>query len=97
MPFLKRLFSYAIGLEGKIAIGNIRENLGRTSVAVAAFMIALSMSIGLSSMIDSFRYSLIWWMNGQLRGEAYISTKADVTVPEEFYDELQRSPRYRRY
>ncbi len=89
VPFLKRLFSYAIGLEGKIAIGNIRENLGRTSVAVAAFMIALSMSIGLSSMIDSFRHSLIWWMNGQLRGEAYISTKADVTVPEEFYDELK--------
>jgi len=55
-------------------------------------MIALSMSIGLSSMIDSFRHSLIWWMNGQLRGEAYISTKADVTVPEEAYEELKRVP-----
>ncbi len=92
VPFLKRLFSSVIGLTGKIAIGNIRENLGRTSVAVAAFMIALSMSIGLASMIDSFRHSLIWWMNGQLRGEAYISTKADVTVPEEVYDELKKIP-----
>jgi putative ABC transport system permease protein len=89
VPFLKHLFSSAMGLPGKIAIGNIRENLGRTSVAVAAFMIALSMSIGLSSMIDSFRHSLIWWMNGQLRGDAYISTKADVTVPEEAYEELK--------
>ena len=92
VPCLKRLFSCAMGLAGKVAIGNIRENLGRTSVAVAAFMIALSMSIGLSSMIDSFRHSLIWWMNGQLRGEAYISTKADVTVPEEAYEELKRVP-----
>lgn len=92
VPFLKRLFSYVMGLEGKIAIGNIRENLGRTSVAVAAFMIALSMSIGLSSMIDSFRHSLVWWMNGQLRGDAYVSTKADVTVPEEFHNELKLIP-----
>ncbi len=92
VPFLKRLFARVIGLAGKIAIGNIRENLGRTSVAVAAFMIALSMSIGLSSMIDSFRHSLIWWMNGQLRAEAYISTKADVTVPLEAYDELKKIP-----
>jgi len=81
-----------MGLAGKIAIGNIRENLGRTSVAVAAFMITLSMSIGLGSMIDSFRQSLLWWMNSQLRGELYVSTKADVNVPEEFYEELKRMP-----
>ncbi len=92
VPFMKRLFSYAMGLAGKIAIGNIRENLGRTSVAVAAFMIALSMSIGLGSMIDSFRQSLLWWMNSQLRGELYISTKADVNVPEELYEELKMIP-----
>ena len=92
VPFMKRLFSYVMGLAGKIAIGNIRENLGRTSVAVAAFMIALSMSIGLGSMIDSFRQSLLWWMNSQLRGELYISTKADVNVPEELYKELKTIP-----
>ncbi len=66
--------------------------MGRTSVAVAAFMIALSMSIGLGSMIDSFRQSLIWWMNSQLRGELYISTKGDVNVPEALYEELKRIP-----
>ena len=92
VPFLRRAFSFGMGLAGKIAIGNIRENLGRTSVAVAAFMIALSMSIGLSSMIDSFRHSLVWWMNSQLRGEAYVSTKADVPVPEEFYNEVKKIP-----
>jgi len=91
-PGMKRLFSRAMGLAGKIAIGSIRENLGRTSVAVAAFMIALSMSIGLGSMIDSFRRSLVWWMDSQLRGDLYISTKADVNVPEELYEELKAMP-----
>ena len=90
VPALEQIFSRVMGLSGKIAIGNIRENLGRTSVAVAALMIALSLSIGLGSMIDSFRHSLVWWMNSQLRGELYISTKGDVNVPEDFYEELKR-------
>lgn len=88
-PAAKYIFSRVMGLSGKIAAGNIRENLGRTSVAVAAFMIALSMSIGLGSMIDSFRSSLLWWMDSQLRGDLYISTKGDVNVPEELYEELK--------
>ncbi len=81
VPALRRFFSRAMGLSGKIAVGNIRENLGRTSVAVAAFMIALSLSIGLGAMIDSFRQSVVWWMDSQLRGELYISTKGDVNCP----------------
>lgn len=92
VPFLKPFFSGAIGLPGKIAVGNIRENLDRTSVAVAAFMIALSLSIGLGAMIDSFRRSVVWLMNSQLRGELYISTKGDVNVPEDFYHELGTIP-----
>ncbi|MBM4313587.1 MAG: FtsX-like permease family protein [Deltaproteobacteria bacterium] len=91
-PVLNPLFSRAMGLSGKIAVRNIRENLDRTSVAVAAFMIALSLSIGLGAMIDSFRQSVVWWMNSQLLGELYISTKGDVNVPEDFYEELGAIP-----
>ena len=80
------------GLPGKIAAGNIRQNLGRTGVAVAAFTVALSMSIGLSVMIGSFRESLKWWMDSQLRGDFYISTVSEIPVPEEFYEELKKFP-----
>jgi len=80
------------GLPGKIAAGNIRQNLGRTGVAVAAFMVALSMSIGLSAMIGSFRESLKWWMDSQLRGDLYISTVSEIPVPESFYEELKTIP-----
>lgn len=91
-PALRWLFSRVGGIQGKLAVANIRKNMGRTAVAIAAFMVALSMSIGLGSMIESFRYSLIWWMNSQLKGELYVSTKGDTEVPEDFYQELKRVP-----
>jgi putative ABC transport system permease protein len=77
------------GLPGKVAAGNIRRNLGRTAVAVAAFMVALSMSLGLGSMIGSFRQTLVWWMDGQLRGDLYVAPSHEVQVPLAFYRELR--------
>jgi putative ABC transport system permease protein len=71
-PVLREILGTLGRLPGKVAAGNIRQNLGRTGVAIAAFMISLSMSIGLSSMIGSFRQSLIWWMDTQIRGDLYI-------------------------
>ncbi len=89
---LQWLFTRFGGLAGKVAVGNIAQNSSRTSVAIAAFMVALSMSIGLGSMIGSFRSSLVWWMNSQLRGEMYISAKGNVEVPEDFFEEITRVP-----
>jgi putative ABC transport system permease protein len=80
------------GLPGKVAGGNIGSNLDRTAVAVAAFMIALSLTIGLGSMISSFRQSLLWWMDTQLRGDLYVASQSDVDVPEDFYEEIKRMP-----
>jgi putative ABC transport system permease protein len=75
-----------------VAAGNIRQNLGRTSVAVAAFMVALSMSIGLGSMIGSFRQSLIWWMGTQLQADLFIGKIGEMEVPESFYEEVRFIP-----
>ena len=92
-PALRRGLSYVAGLPGRIAAGNIRQNLNRTAVAVAAFMVALSMSVGLGSMIGSFRDSLIWWMSTQLRADVYVgSTSEGFEVPERLYEELIAMP-----
>ncbi|HEX7597123.1 MAG TPA: FtsX-like permease family protein, partial [Polyangia bacterium] len=91
-PLLKRLLGGMGGLPGRIAAGNIIQNIGRTGVAVSAFMVALSLSIGLGSMIGSFRESLIWWMGTQLRGDMYISNASDMEVPEDFYNEIRAIP-----
>lgn len=89
-PIMRKILSILGGLPGRIASGNIRQNLGRTSVAIAAFMISLSMSIGLSLMIESFRQSLIWWMNSQIRGDLYIGKIDEAEIPEDFYEELKK-------
>jgi putative ABC transport system permease protein len=91
-PFLKKGLRFLGGLPGKVAAGNIRQNLGRTAVAVAAFMVALSMSVGLGSMIGSFRHSLIWWMNTQLQADLYVGKIPEFEVPEDFYEELRSLP-----
>ncbi|NPV04902.1 MAG: FtsX-like permease family protein [Syntrophaceae bacterium] len=91
-PLLARLLGSLGRLPGRIAAGNIIRNLGRTGVAVAAFMVALSLSIGLGSMIGSFRESLIWWMGTQLRGDLYVSNASDMEVPEAFYEEIRDIP-----
>jgi putative ABC transport system permease protein len=89
-PFIKKILRILGRLPGKVAAGNIRQNLGRTGVAIAAFMISLSMSIGLGSMIGSFRASLVWWMDTQIRGDLYIGKILEAEVPEEFYEEIRK-------
>jgi len=89
-PVLKMFLGTLGRLPGKVAAGNIRQNLGRTGVAIAAFMISLSMSIGLGAMIGSFRQSLIWWMGTQIRGDLYIGKIIEAEVPEDFYEEIRK-------
>jgi putative ABC transport system permease protein len=91
-PILKKILTRLSGLSGKVAAGNIRQNLGRTAVAVASFMVAISMSIGLSSMIGSFRQSLAWWMGTQLQADLFIGKIDEMEVPWSFYDEVRSIP-----
>jgi putative ABC transport system permease protein len=91
-PFLKWVLHRLGKLSGKVAAGNIRQNLGRTAVAVAAFMVALSMSVGLGAMIGSFRQSLIWWMETQLQGDLYIGRIDEAEVPEDFFEQIRAIP-----
>ncbi len=89
VPALSWIFSRFWGMTGKLAVTNITRNLSRTAVAIAAFMVALSMLIGLGSMIGSFRSSLVWWMNSQLKGDFYISSQGVMSIPEQLYLELK--------
>ena len=88
-PVLRRALDRLGGLPGKLAAGNIRLNLGRTAVAVAAFMVALSMSIGLSAMIGSFRHSVGRWLAAQISGDLYVSSMDELDVPAGFIEELR--------
>jgi putative ABC transport system permease protein len=90
--FLKRGLG---SLEGFLASGTIRASLSRTSIAVAALAVALSMTIGVDTMIHSFRESVRDWLSGTLRGDLYISpstTKWDHPLPESLIARLQNNP-----
>jgi putative ABC transport system permease protein len=77
MEFLMRsaspLTGRAWGTLGRMAPRNVVVSLSRTSVAVAALMVAVSVTIGVSLMISSFRYTVITWLTQTLRGDIYIS------------------------
>ena len=67
------LMGKAFGMLGKMAPRNLVSALSRTSVAVAALMVAVAVTIGVSLMIDSFRYTVSIWLAQTLQGDIYIS------------------------
>ena len=72
VPVTGRLF----GLIGRMAPRNLVNALSRTAVAVAALMVAVAVIIGVALMIDSFRYTVIVWLEQTLQGDVYISVPA---------------------
>jgi putative ABC transport system permease protein len=61
------------GSLGRMAPRDVVKSLSRTSVAVAALMVAVSVTIGVSLMVSSFRYTVVEWLEQTLQGDVYIS------------------------
>ena len=83
-------------LEAFLAARTIRASLSRTSIAVAALAVALSMTIGVDTMIHSFRESVAAWLDGSLQGDLYIApstTKWDHPLPQSLIEALGKDPR----
>jgi putative ABC transport system permease protein len=69
IPSLGKLW----GSLGRMAPRDVVNSLSRTSVAVAALMVAVSVTIGVSLMVSSFRYTVKAWLEQTLQGDIYIS------------------------
>jgi putative ABC transport system permease protein len=63
------------GLLGRLAPRNVIRSQSRTSMAVAALMIAVSVTIGVQVMIASFRTTVTIWLEQTLRGDIYVSAQ----------------------
>lgn len=68
-----------LGLVAKTAVINIRSHLSRTGISVIALCLAVSTSLGVALMIDSFRYSVENWITHYMRSDLYVVS----TVPGE--------------
>jgi len=69
VPITGRLF----GLIGRMAPRNLVNSLSRTAVAVAALMVAVAVTIGVTLMIDSFRYTVVIWLQQTLQSDVYVT------------------------
>lgn len=72
MQTLYRLASTKGGVLARLAPQQVISSLSRTSIAIAALMIALSVAIGVTLMISSFRFTVVAWMDQILSGDVYI-------------------------
>lgn len=67
------LAGWVWGPLGRMAPRRVEASLSRTAVAVAALMVAVSVTIGISLMVGSFRHTVEVWLAQTLRGDVYIS------------------------
>lgn len=78
LPGLSKILKKYFGLIPGMAARELYRSLSRTAVAVASLMVAVSVTIGMSMMINSFRYTVSIWLKETLAGDIYIS------VPNQF-------------
>ena len=72
-PVMNKIF----GVIGRMSARSIINSLSRTGVAIVALSVAISTTIGVGIMIDSFRTSVIHWLEQRLRADIYLSMAND--------------------
>lgn len=72
------------GSLGRLAARGAARHVGRTGVAVAALMLAVSVTIGVTTMIAGFRVTVTEWLALALRADIYVggSTSGAGTTPD---------------
>ena len=67
-----RVHSFALGYGAR----SLTQRLGITSVAGAALAVAVSMLVGITVMIGSFRRTLEVWIDSTVHADVYVSTES---------------------
>jgi len=70
------------GTAGRLAIGGVSKTLSRTGVAIVALAIAVSATIGVSVMVESFRTSVSTWLGNTLQSDIYVGVPRGSLDPE---------------
>lgn len=74
-PIIKKM----MGNTGKIGVRGVTANMSRTSVAIAALAISVSATIGVSTMISSFRGTVVDWLEQTLVADVFVSSQGLVS------------------
>jgi len=82
MSLVTHISSRVWGFVGRMAPREVVNSISRTSIAVAALMMAIAVTIGFSLMVGSFRFTVETWLGQILHGDIYISVpSAAVSQP----------------
>ena len=73
MTLVRPLTGRLMGVLGLMAPRSIIRSLSRTSVAVAALMVAVSVIVGVSAMVGSFRSDVGDWLDNTIQADILIS------------------------
>jgi putative ABC transport system permease protein len=87
-----------LGLLGRMATRGVVTALSRTAVVMAALMIAVAASLGVGIMIDSFRQSVVRWLEAALQADVYVappslvSSRTDATLDPDLIARIRAAP-----
>lgn len=96
MRFSTPLADAVFGVLGRMAPRAVVRSLSRTSIAVAALTVAVSVIVGVSVMIGSFRNTVADWLDTTLGADIYISpplltaNRSTVDVDPAILDDLRQ-------
>ena len=77
------------GTSTRMAVAGIASGLSRTGIAIVALAVALSATIGISVMVDSFRGSVNTWLQQTLQADIYTGTIREGSMEPELIDAIR--------
>lgn len=83
---------------GPLAVRGVTSGLSRTGLAIAALSVAVSATVGMGIMVESFRASVAEWLGYTLQADIYvsarqrISSRADGELNRELIERLKEIP-----
>jgi len=81
MAGLQRVMGAVAGTLGRMAARSVTRNLSRTGIAAAALCVAVSATLGVGIMIDSFRRTFDQWLHNTLRADIYVTVPSTSSGP----------------
>jgi putative ABC transport system permease protein len=67
-----------LGVQGRIAAGNLPRDLARNSVTIGALMIAVAMTVSIGTFMSSFQRSAMNWIDQTLPADLFITASSSM-------------------
>jgi len=76
----RRMTPAALDPAVTLAPQNLRARVRRNAIAVASLMVGVAMTVSVTTMIASFRASVVTWVDRTLRGDIYVRPQGAVNA-----------------